>query len=61
MDTKEKIIFHIVELGLLGLAGYCFAKAQYYQGRIDRGNEITKDLMEIKDKLEEKFGIVEGA
>lgn len=55
MGLKEKIIFHVVEIGLLGLMGVCFARSQYYQGRIDGRREIMMEFTRIlTDTLNKK-------
>lgn len=59
MDLKEKIIFHVIELSLIGLAGYCFSKAQYYQGKIDARTEMTAHLVKIMDEVHTKLNIEE--
>lgn len=60
MGLKEKIIFHVVEIGLLGLAGVCFARSQYYQGRIDARREMIIELTRIlTDTLNEKASEIE--
>ena len=55
MGLKEKIIFHVVGIGLLGLMGVCFARSQYYQGRIDARREMMVEFTRIlTDTLNEK-------
>jgi len=33
-------------------AGVCFARSQYYQGRIDAREELMSKIINLKDRLE---------
>lgn len=51
----EKIAMGIVAIEILGCFGMsvlCYARSQYYQGRIDATNEIKMKFWELKQKLE---------
>jgi hypothetical protein len=61
MSTKEKIIFHIIELGLLGLVAFCFNKAAYIQGGIDARQEMIEPLQSFAADLQRYIDIAEVA
>ena len=54
MDKNDKIVLGIcgvIVVGGLILGGYCFSRAQYYQGRIDARNEMNNVFLNILNDL----------
>ena len=54
MNTKEKVAVAIAGVELLACfvaSALCFARAQYYQGRIDATEELHGQFLKQKDKL----------
>ena len=62
MDTKKKVAVAIIGIELVGgFVGsmWCFARSQYYRGRVDAANELSSELRKLKNGLEEKVGLPE--
>jgi hypothetical protein len=56
MDNKNKvgeIGFSIIVLGCVVLSSYCFAKAQYYKGRVDAKKEMKEKLVKMEEQLKD--------
>lgn len=61
-NTKEKIALSILGTIITGCsigAVYCYGRAQYYQGRIDLGNELKTEMGRVKKELYDKYGLTE--
>jgi hypothetical protein len=58
MNNSKKVGLVISGIGMIVClisSAYCFARAQYYQGRIDAYDEITEPLIKMRDELETKI------
>lgn len=56
-SRTQKILYVIAGAEMIGgavIASYSYAKAMYYQGRIDARKEITDELMRILKERNEK-------
>ena len=62
MNGKEKfvlVIFGVEALACGVFAAWCYARAQYHQGRIDAANEIREKLIEMKEEILQENSLME--
>jgi hypothetical protein len=53
-DKVSLLVCAVAVVGGLIVSALAFARAQYYQGRIDALTEVTEQLTEIRDEILER-------